>query len=93
MNKFVILNFLIFSLHFPAIRHIHEDSVPGLVDAQSFALFVDMRDHLVGVFHRIRLTVPHTAVDLFQLLVQIILKYRSPVQRHMIPVYTPDVTK
>ena len=46
-----------------------------------------MGDHLMGVSDGIRFTVPLAAVDLFQFIEQVILKYRRTGHRQMVAEY------
>jgi len=59
------------------IGHIHKDPLPGPVNTQLFPLFVYMGDHLMCMFHGIRLHVPHTAIDLFKCLADVGMEYRG----------------
>ncbi len=45
-----------------AVGHIHENPFAGFVDAEFFALLVDMGDHQMGMLDRIRFEIPHAAV-------------------------------
>jgi len=59
-----------------AACHIHKDPLSGLIYTQLFPLFIYMGNHHMGMFNGVNLDIPHTAIDFFKFLGDIIVKYR-----------------
>jgi len=78
-----------------AACHIHKDPLSGLVYTQLFPLFIYMGNHHMGMFNWVNLHIPHTAIDFFKFLGDIIVKITgAPLVGKVTPntVYTPDAT-